>query len=284
MISLVRRIAAAAACFLAAFLVTLVWALPLDLLCDRYLFPRVRSAAGITVTAAEAAWRPLATLALADVRVVVPLEKNPLEQRIETLRVSPGWQAILLRKAFALEAELAGGTFTMTSDGRNIRFAARELDCDRLAPVRRFMNWQVSGRLTVEGDVTPGAGGSKANGRIRIAARDVVLRDVALLGMKIPELRLDEVNGEMKIADGRVEMGDFRSRGGNATVALSGNLQLAKPLGQSPCDLLARVTLSEELRSAMQTSSQLLDMAKKEDGSIHVALFGNLASPNMGLK
>lgn len=284
MIPLVRRIAAAAACFLAAFLVTFAWALPLDLLCDRYVFPRVRSATGITISAADVSWRPLVALKLADVRALVPLAKSPLEQRIETLRIAPGWQMVLLRKAFSMEADLAGGALAVKSDGRSLRFSARELDCDRLAPVRRFMNWQVSGRLTVEGDVAPGAGDRKASGRVRLAARDLVLRDVALLGMKIPELRLGEVNGEMKIADGRIEMSDFRSRGGNATITLTGEVRLAKPLGQSPCDLLARVTLSEELRSAMKTSSQLLDMAKKEDGSIHIALFGTLASPNMGLK
>lgn len=269
--------------FAAAFALVLCLTLPLDLVAERFVFPLISRRTGLGIAAAATEWRPPLSLSLRDVRLALPVREGE-EQRFDEVRLTPGWAVLLARRAGAATLTLGQGRLECASDGRRLRIEGRQLALDRLALLRNFLGWQVQGSLDFTGDLTPATDQEPAAGAWRFTAHEVLLRNVTLLGLKLPEIRLQEIDGEAKISKGTLQITRFTTRGGNAAVSMNGGVLLARPLGQSVCNLLCQVRLSEGLERELGASASLLTMARKPDGNVNLSLSGPLVAPALNVQ
>lgn len=264
---------------IAAFSATLPFALPLDLIADRWVFPRIEKQYGISVAALDVRYEFPATIVATQVSAGADGGGAVYTQLFDRLVVRPEWHALLGRPFGSVELYFADGKFTGRFEGTRIVFEMSDLKLQRFDFLANLTRWKLRGGLASKGTIELKGEGGRPEAELELSLDRLAAEGVNVLGMVFPEVRFGRIAGAVKYRGGRMEIAQVKSTGGNASLNLSGAVTMLAPLGRSTLSLLARIGLGPELLAEMK-GAEAISLMKKEDGTIHIAMYGSMAEPN----
>jgi type II secretion system protein N len=274
-----RGILGSALITLTAFAVALVGLAPWGLIANRYIFPRLEKRAGIQLEAGSVVPGFPCSLLFSDVTLRTPAARQP----VESLRVTPGFSWLLGKRAAAIEAELAGGTLEIEWRDDAVSFAGSGLDLKKLILLRAVTPWKLEGRASIDGSIEAHAE-KPPTGGVSWTFEEATADGVGLPGLELPLLDLGRFEGELKIADNRVEFSRGRASGGENGLEITGGVTLAKPASNSAVGLHLALTPSPAFIAGLGAKARIIERIRKPDGTIRIAVEGTLSAPRTGLE
>lgn len=243
------RIAGAAAGALLATGAFVLAGFPYDLLAARISrFAARATPLELRIGELGPSFSPLGPAAVAtDVRVAGPRGAGIA---VDRLWIRPAWSFgwLLLRPAFRIEVELAGGSIEGTLAG-GPSFAGRisELDLAQLPIAVLWPGAGASGRLDADVDLEAGADGPA--GAIAIAARE---GSATLPQFPLP-LPFQSLSGRLALGgDALVRVEELSLSGPGIDARVAGALGPAESLAEAPLELRIELAVDAGLRAALQ--------------------------------
>lgn len=278
-----RRILIHGAVFAAAFLLTLAFSLPLELLAARLVFARIARATGFGVQVADVRLVPWALPPALDASGVAFVAPDGVRIDVPRVRVSPGLGILWGRRAFRAELYPGDGRITARYDGETMTLTGTGLRLERLSLLGAITDWRFTGPLDIEGEVA-GTSLKTAHGALRFESSEASVSGARFLGMNFPEANLGRVTVAWRLANGTLLVKDARASGGNMGVRAEGGITLSDPWNASVLGLTASLSPSPEFLASMGPSGRLLTLASKPDGTVLVGVGGTLSAPQPVMK
>lgn len=264
-----------------AFVVVLMLTFPFELAATKILYPRIEAATGIVANASSIRPGFPFSIVAKNVTLSTALGRNIIGEQIPRISVTPGIGLLLGNRDAAVNVDFQTGSASIAVDESHYRLELNAISLSVLNAMMGASTCTTSGRLNAAGDFST----EQKKGDFSLTFTDVAASGIRFLGIEFPDLRLGEGKVNLKIADGRVEIQEARSSGGNVGVNISGLIGLAPALRDSVLSLILTITPSQEVQSAFgPTTSEMIARIKKPDGSIHISINGTAAKPLTGFR
>lgn len=138
-----------------------------------------------------------------------------------------------------------------------------------------------TGELDLDMALSASEGFAKADGNVRLSAKDISIEEGTGMAAMVPlPLTIEEIDLRIEVSKGKADVMRGRIASSLVTADLSGNIDLNDSLLRSRLRLEAVLTLGE----AAQAFASLLKSAKWDDDTYHYALSGTLGSPRVSPK
>jgi type II secretion system protein N len=255
---------------------------PWDLLANRYLFPRLEKRTSISLEAGTVRPGLPWSIVLEDVTVRTS-GRQAVAQPVETLRATPALSWLWGDRGATVDAALAGGTLEIEWQGDAVRFDGRDLELKNLPLLASLSPWKLGGRARIEGEIASPAEKPAAGG-VTWTFEDATAEGIGFPGLELPRLELGKFEGELKIANSRVEFARARASGGTSGLEITGGVTLVKPASNSPVGLHLALTPSPAFIAGLGGKAPLFERIRKPDGTIRIVVEGTLAAPRTGLE
>lgn len=123
-----------------------------------------------------------------------------------------------------------------------------------------------------------GMGLTKAGGEARFDISRLSLRNLNILGIKLPDTSFDAVQSEMRLEQGRVNIKRFSLEGRELTIQITGDMVLTGDIYSSPLNIRIRIKPSIRFE---EENKIFFSMAKgkESDGFYSINIRGLLRSP-----
>jgi len=282
----ILRIIGLVAFFLFSFVVGLYLTFPWNALKDRIAI-QLAEATGweVEATSLEPSW--LTGVRIQGLKLAPPEADEPLlfdevvarARLLSFLTGGMGVSAWLPLGQGELDVTLARG-----SDETTVRAKAQGVELAMVPGFAAFTGLPLSGQLDLDADVTlDRQDAAKSSGRIELSGSDLELGEGGkVANFPIPALRLGNLDWEMDIEDGKVELPQQQLRGGDVDVDLEGTVDLATPVERTTMNLNVSFRPTPEYLQENGLIEALLNninRAKGSDGFYTYAITGSVKHP-----
>lgn len=230
-------------------------------------------------------YRPPFGYEVSDLRIV-PDPGNSFEFQASQLHARPSVLSLLIpgrRNAVALDADLWGGQvevriagdpedFAIDAVGQNLKLD--EASRGAFPPAGRIYG---NGRLELAVEGTDS--GRRLQGELRLAIRDLALRDLMAQGFKVPDLTFETLDLEAE-ADGQtIQIRKLVANGNEVSIRATGKIKLNRVWKRSTLDLRFELMIDPDAPAGLRMLPRLLPQRK--DGESFYKILGTLGKPRL---
>ncbi len=272
--------------FILLFLFFLYFLFPYDKLKDRMIF-EIESRSSLSVKINKLSPLLFNGIKLTDAELSLKNDpkKTPLFKGDARLRLSL-LQLIRLGLSVKGSIKAYNGEAALNIANNRIAGEIRGIDISSYAALKALFGIDAAGIINARMDISSsnnmlsanGMGLTKAGGEARFDISRLSLRNLNILGIKLPDTSFDAVQSEMRLEQGRVNIKRFSLEGRELTIQITGDMVLTGDIYSSPLNIRIRIKPSIRFE---EENKIFFSMAKgkESDGFYSINIRGLLRSP-----
>lgn len=272
--------------FILLFLFFLYLLFPYDKLKERMIF-EIESRSSLSVKIHNLSPMLFNGIKLSDIELSfkndpkkAPLFKGDARLRISLLQ--------LIRMGLSVKGSIKAynGEAALNIANNRIAGEIKGIDISSYAALKALFGIEATGLINGRMDVSSsnnmlsanGLSLTKAGGEARFDISQFSLRNVNILGIKLPDTSFDAVQSEMRLEQGRVNIKRCSLEGRELTIQITGDMVLAEEIYNSPLNIRVRIKPSMKFE---EENKIFFSMArgKESDGFYSINIRGVLRSP-----
>lgn len=280
--------------YVIAFFISLYLFILLSLPSDQiasYVVENYVRPAGLNLTYKGTSISPFMDLVLKNVEVEIT-EEN---QRFNFERLSAGlslWGYLSGTTPVIIKASGYGGeiglSFGMKKDRINLMIKLSGVDLSMVDLIKEKSGLNIKGVVDLYADIRYDKKESKNNsGKIRLNIKGSEIKGGKVMGFEIPAINTGDLSSEIEIKEGKFKVLNFRSRGKDVEIRLSGDGGFSSPISRSNLNLSLRakpaqafIDKEEKLKTLLFGIGNSLD----KEGFYNFSIKGTLSSPTFNIE
>jgi type II secretion system protein N len=272
--------------FILLFLFFLYLLFPYDKLKERMIF-EIESRSSLSVKINKLSPLLFNGIKLTDAEVSLKNDpkKTPLFKGDARLRLSL-LQLIRLGLSVKGSIKAYNGEAALNIANNRIAGEIRGIDISSYAALKALFGIDAAGIINGRMDVSSsnnmlsanGMGLTKAGGEARFDISQFSLRNVNILGIKLPDTSFDAVQSEMRLEQGRVNIKKLSLEGRDLNLYVSGDIVIAGDMLSSPLNITVRIKPSVRFEEENKVFFSM-SKGKGPDGFYNINIRGTLRSP-----
>lgn len=204
------------------------------------------------------------------------LQLRDAKVRLELLPLLAGKAAVACSGGIGT-GEVKGEIFLGKSPAWDLK--CRGVRLEEIPFFKNVAEASVKGELRLTGQLAPGKDGGQGDMQLEVKGAEVA--GVKVGSMPLPDAAYREVRGALKIDKGRAALKSFTLNGDGIYVRISGDTQLAKPLGASPLNLTMEMMPKPAFLERQKFVFLLLTKYQSSPGAFSIPIRGTLAHPSI---
>ncbi|MBI3353668.1 MAG: type II secretion system protein GspN [Nitrospirae bacterium] len=211
-----------------------------------------------------------------------PLFKGDIGLRFSLFR--------LIRRGIAVKGDIRAynGEAIVNITDRKIQGDIKGIDLGAYTALKGLYDVDAAGIMSGRLDAASGAdifsGSSlnleKINGEARFNIANLSVKNLKILGLKLPDTFFDAVQSELRINDGRLNIKRLSLEGRELNIQVTGDIILAREISSSPMNIIVRIKPSVRFE---EENKIFFSMGKAKDGEgfYNINIRGTLRTPNL---
>jgi len=177
----------------------------------------------------------------------------------------------------------ASGSFKVKDKKKKINIVFEDLQIGEYTPLKELLGNQVTGKLdgqlVLDGDIN--------NLRETLGNMELKISNFYLPGsdlmrfVKIPELKVQSLQGNFKLENGRFIIENVNLQGGDIEGSISGDVVLRYPLATSLLNLTMRIKFSDSMYESIKNLIEPLNLKKDSNGYFMMNIGGAIVFPRL---
>lgn len=197
----------------------------------------------------------------------------------------------LIRKMPSIKGDIRAynGAAIVNITDRRIQGEAKGIDLGAHTALKGYYDIDAAGIMSGRLDAASGAdvfsGSSlnleKINGDARFNIANLSVKNLKILGLKLPDVFFDAVQSELRINDGRLNIKRLSLEGRELNILVTGDIILAREISSSPLNIVVRIKPSVRFEEENKTFFSM-GKAKDGEGYYNINIRGTLKAPSAG--
>ncbi len=272
--------------FILLFLFFLYLLFPYDKLKERMIF-EIESRSSLSVEIRKLSPLLFNGIKLTDVELSLKNDpkKTPLFKGDARLRLS---LLQLIRMGLSVKGNIKAynGEAALNISNNRIAGEIKGIDISNYAALKALFEIDAAGVINGRMDVSSpnnmlspnGFSLTKAGGEARFDISQVSLRNLNIIGIKLPDTSFDAVQSELRIDQGRINIKKFSLEGRDLNIYATGDIVITGDTLNSPMSITVRIKPSVRFE---EENKVFFSMAKDKapDGFYNISIRGSLRSP-----
>ncbi len=272
--------------FILFFLFFLYLLFPYDKLKERMIF-EIESRSSLSVKIHRLSPLLFNGVKLTDVEVSLKNDpkKTPLFKGDARLRLS---LLQLIRMGLSVKGSIKAynGEAVLNIANNRIAGEIKEIDLNNYAAFKLLLGIDATGLLNGRMDITSandmlskdGLNITRANGEARFDISRFSVKNLNILGIKLPDTSFDAVQSEMRVEQGRINIKKISLEGRDLNIQVAGDIVLAGDIYNSPLNIRIRIKPSMRFEEENKVFFSMTK-GKDADGFYSINIRGMLRSP-----
>ncbi len=223
------------------------------------------------------------------------IEITDMNQKLQLDRLEAGISVagyIFGKRPFVIKAEGFGGTLRAEAGSKKdkvfIYVDASDIDTLKLDILKEKTGLNIKGTFSLNADIIYDKKESKNNnGRISIEFKGSEIKGGRIMGFEIPPVNTGDLKGDIEIKEGKFKITNFKSKGKDIELRLSGDGNFQSPPARSNLNLSLKVKPAqafidreEKLKTVLFGIGNSLD----KEGFYNFSVRGTLSSPSFSIE
>ncbi len=211
-----------------------------------------------------------------------PLFKGDIGLRFSLFR--------LIRRGIAVKGDIRAynGEAIVNTTERKIQGEIKGIDLGAYTTLKGLYDVDAAGIMSGRLDAASGAdifsGSSlnleKINGEARFNIANLSVKNLKILGLKLPDTFFDAVQSELRINDGRLNIKRLSLEGRELNIQVTGDIILTREINSSPLNIVVRIKPSVRFEEENKIFFSM-GKAKDSEGFYNINIRGTLRTPNL---
>ncbi len=257
----------------------------------KFFVDRYTAIYGVNITYRSAGITPSMNILLKEVELMI----TDIPQKIKLDRVEAGISLsgyLFGTKPLILKAEISGGSIRINAGAKKekiyLSLNVSDLDIMKVDFIKDKTGLNIKGQLNLQLDIKYDQKESKNNsGSISIEIKGSEIKGGKVMGFEIPSVNTGDIKGEIDIKEGKFKVSNFKSKGKDVELRLSGEGGFLSPPSRGNLNLSLRVRPSqgfidreEKLKTVLFGIGSSLD----KEGFYNFSIKGTLSNPAFNIE
>ncbi|MCX7959922.1 MAG: type II secretion system protein GspN, partial [Deltaproteobacteria bacterium] len=196
------------------------------------------------------------------------------------------------KKPFVIKADGFGGSLGIEAGSKKdmifLSVEAENIDTLKLDVLREKTGLNIKGFVSLSADITYDKKESKNNnGRITLEFKGSEIKGGKIMGFEIPQVNTGDIKGEIEIKEGKFKVVNFKSKGKDIELRLSGDGNFQSPPARSNLNLSLKVKPAQafiDREEKLKTVLFGIGSALDKEGFYNFSIKGTLSNPSFGIE